>query len=416
MKSLQRIFAIVLKEIRQLRRDRLTFGMIVGIPVMQLLLFGYAINTDVRHLSAAVADLSSTAASRQLVMDLANTQVIDIQYQVADTDALERLMRQGRISVGIFIPGDFERRLQQPERAAAQLLIDGSDNIVQGAAALLARSARTSPYNDQPPVMELRTYYNPERRSPVNTVPGLVGIILTMTMTLFTAVAIVRERERGNLELLITTPVRSSELMLAKILPYVFIGLIQVSLVLLLGHLLFAVPLRGALMNVYWVSLVFIVANLAHGPGHLDARADPVPGHADDLLHPAAVDPAVRFHVPVRRHAQASPVDRRSAADDPLHAPDPRGGAARRLSGGAVSGTLHPSRIHRGGDDRGGEALPEAVGLERVEPDCLTGQSGRGRKSEVAGELPVEAVGDLRAWSVQVNDEFQVQILPSVAG
>jgi ABC-2 type transport system permease protein len=265
MKSLQRIFAIVLKEIRQLRRDRLTFGMIVGIPVMQLLLFGYAINTDVRHLSAAVADLSSTAASRQLVMDLANTQVIDIQYQVADTSALEHLMRQGKISVGIYIPGDFERRLQQPERAAVQLLIDGSDNIVQGAAALLARSARTSPYNDQPPLMELRTYYNPERRSPVNTVPGLVGIILTMTMTLFTAVAIVRERERGNLELLITTPVRSWELMLAKILPYVFIGLIQVSLVLLLGHLLFAVPLRGALMNVYWVSLVFIVANLAMG-------------------------------------------------------------------------------------------------------------------------------------------------------
>jgi ABC-2 type transport system permease protein len=265
MKSLQRIFAIVLKEIRQLRRDRLTFGMIVGIPVMQLLLFGYAINTDVRHLSAGLADLSSTAASRQLVMDLANTQVIDIEYQVADTDALERLMREGKISVGIYIPADFERRLQQPDRAAVQLLIDGSDNIVQGAAALLARPARVSPYDDRPPVMELRTYYNPERRAPVNTVPGLIGIILTMTMTLFTAVAIVRERERGNLELLITTPVRSSELMLAKILPYVFIGLIQVSLVLLLGHLLFDVPLRGTLINVYWVSLLFIVANLAMG-------------------------------------------------------------------------------------------------------------------------------------------------------
>ena len=265
MNSLQRIFAIVLKEIRQLRRDRLTFGMIVGIPVMQLLLFGYAINTDVRHLSAGLADLSSTAASRQLVMDLANTQVIDIEYQVADTDALERLMREGKISVGIYIPADFERRLQQPDRAAVQLLIDGSDNIVQGAAALLARPARVSPYDDRPPVMELRTYYNPERRSPVNTVPGLIGIILTMTMTLFTAVAIVRERERGNLELLITTPVRSSELMLAKILPYVFIGLIQVSLVLLLGHLLFDVPLRGTLINVYWVSLLFIVANLAMG-------------------------------------------------------------------------------------------------------------------------------------------------------
>ena len=174
-------------------------------------------------------------------------------------------MREGRISVGIYVPPDFERRLQQPERAAAQLLIDGSDNIVQSAAMLLARPARTSPYADQPPELEIRTYYNPERRSPVNTVPGLIGIILTMTMTLFTAIAIVRERERGNLELLITTPVRSSELMLAKILPYVFIGLIQVSLVLLLGALLFDVPLRGALLNVYWVCLLFIVANLAMG-------------------------------------------------------------------------------------------------------------------------------------------------------
>jgi ABC-2 type transport system permease protein len=265
VKSLQRIFAIVLKEIRQLRRDRLTFGMIIGIPTMQLLLFGYAINFDVRHLSAGLADLSSTAASRHYVMQLANSQVIDIEYQAADAEELERLMRQGRISVGIYIPHDYERRLQQPDRAAVQLLVDGSDTIVQGAASLLAGAGRTSPYNDRPPLAEIRTFYNPERRSPVNTVPGLIGIILTMTMTMFTAVAIVRERERGNLELLITTPVRSSELMLAKILPYVFIGLIQVSLVLLLGKWLFDVPLRGTLLNVYWVSLMFIVANLALG-------------------------------------------------------------------------------------------------------------------------------------------------------
>ncbi len=265
MKALQRIRAIVHKEVRQLSRDRLTFGMIVGIPVMQLLLFGYAINTDVRHLSAGLVDLSSTTASRQAVLDLTHTQVIDINYQASDTRELELLMRAGKISVGIFIPQDFERRRQQSDRAAIQLLVDGSDTIVGGAVAGIARSARTSPYNDQPPEMEIRTFYNPERRSPVNTVPGLIGIILTMTMTLFTAVAIVRERERGNLELLITTPVRSLELMLAKILPYVIFGLIQVSLVLLLGNLLFDVPLRGTLIDVYWVSLLFIVANLALG-------------------------------------------------------------------------------------------------------------------------------------------------------
>jgi ABC-2 type transport system permease protein len=198
-------------------------------------------------------------------MDMAQTQVIDINYQAGDVFELESLMRQGKIVAGVYIPPDYERRLLQPERSAIQLLVDGSDTVVQGAVASIARSARISPYNDRPPAMEIRTYYNPERRSPVNTVPGLIGVILTMTMTMFTAVAIVRERERGNLELLITTPVRSAELMLAKILPYVFIGLLQVTLVLGLGALLFDVPLRGTLIDVYQVCLLFIIANLALG-------------------------------------------------------------------------------------------------------------------------------------------------------
>jgi ABC-2 type transport system permease protein len=265
MKALQRILAIVLKELRQLRRDRLTFGMIVGLPVIQLLLFGYAINNDPRHIQAAVADLSASAASRQYVAELAHSQVIDIVHQAASTDALEALMRRGEISVGIFIPEDFERRLQQPDRAAVQLLVDGSDTVVQGAVSRLGQGSRLSPWYDRPPQLEVRTFYNPERRSAVNTVPGLIGIILTMTMTLFTAVAIVRERERGNLELLITTPVGIPELMLAKILPYILIGLIQVTLVLWIGHWLFQVPMRGSLWDVYQVSLLFIIANLAMG-------------------------------------------------------------------------------------------------------------------------------------------------------
>ena len=265
MKSLQRIHAVVAKELRQLRRDRLTFGMIIGIPTLQLLLFGYAINMDVRHLDAAVADLANTSASRQVVMEMAQSQVIDIGRQAGSAAELEDLMRRGKITMGIYIPPDFDRRLQQPGRAAAQLLIDGSDPVVQGAVAQLGQPGRLSPYHDRPPMFEVRTYYNPERRSPVNTVPGLIGVILTMTMIMFTAVAIVRERERGNLELLITTPIRKTELMLSKIVPYVIIGLIQVSLVLLLGAWLFEVPMRGLLLNVYLVALVFIVANLALG-------------------------------------------------------------------------------------------------------------------------------------------------------
>lgn len=265
MKGMRRIWAIVTKELRQLRRDRLTFGMIIGIPTLLLVLFGYAINMDVRNLNAGIADLSLTSASRQFVMDLAHSQVIDIVAEAGSAQELEELIRRGEIKAGIYIPPDFDLRLQDPGRAAAQVLVDGSDTVVQGALRGLAQQARLSPVNDQPPVLEIRTLYNPERRSAVNTVPGLVGVILTMTMILFTAVAIVRERERGNLELLIATPVRSSELMVAKILPYVAIGLIQVSVVLALGWALFDIPMRGMLLDIYLVSLVFIVANLALG-------------------------------------------------------------------------------------------------------------------------------------------------------
>lgn len=265
MNFLRRIAAVTAKEVRQLRRDRLSFGMIVALPIMQLLLFGYAINMDPRNLSAGLVDLAGTAASRQYVMDLSQSQVIDLRHQVDSAEALEALMRAGQISVGIVLPVDFDRRLSQPDRAAGQLLIDGSDTVVQGAAAQLSSPGRLSPVNDRPPTLEIRTYYNPERRSPVNTVPGLIGIILTMTMTLFTAVAIVRERERGNLELLITTPIRSWELMVAKILPYIFIGLIQATLIFWLGDGLFRVPMRGRWLDAYAIILLFIVANLSLG-------------------------------------------------------------------------------------------------------------------------------------------------------
>lgn len=265
MKSLRRIWAIVTKELRQLRRDRLTFGMIIGIPTLLLVLFGYAINMDVRHLPAAVADLALTSASRQQVLTMAHSQVIDIVAEAGSAEQLESMIRSGEVKVGLYLPPDFDRRMQQPDRAAMQILVDGSDTVVQGAVAQLGNTSPRSAFFDRVPDVEIRTLYNPERRSPVNTVPGLVGVILTMTMILFTAVAIVRERERGNLELLIATPVRSSELMVAKILPYVAIGLIQVTVVLALGWVLFDIPMRGQWFNIYLASLVFIVANLALG-------------------------------------------------------------------------------------------------------------------------------------------------------
>ncbi len=251
-----------------MRRDRLTFGMILGIPLMQILLFGYAINTDVRNLTAAVADEAGTHRSRQFVAELRETQVVRIAQRVETAGQLEELLRAGRISVGIHIPPDFDRRVIDAQRAAAHLLIDGSDPTIIGIVNALKNmpvSFDTTAQPDRMPAIEVRTYYNPEARTPVNVIPGLIGVILTMTMLLFTAVAVVRERERGNLELLINTPVTSAELMIGKVIPYVVIGLLQLAVALLVGYLLFDVPVRGSIVELYVAASLFIVANLSLG-------------------------------------------------------------------------------------------------------------------------------------------------------
>jgi ABC-2 type transport system permease protein len=262
----RRLYAVMLKEVRQMRRDRITLAMIVAIPVMQLLLFGYAINTNLRDLKAGVADQANTAGSRALVMDVVATTVVQPTLAARTPEELMEAMRRGRISIGIVIPPDFERRRSEG-RELMQVLVDGSDNAVQSAAAQLAQMPVVAAGANPPPVRPISVvaFYNPERRSAVNIVPGLIGVILTMTMVLFTGVAIVRERERGNMELLIATPVSRGELMVGKVLPYVGIGLLQTTVVLALGLWLFDVPLNGSVFDVYIAAMLLIVANLTLG-------------------------------------------------------------------------------------------------------------------------------------------------------
>ncbi len=266
--SLRRMLSVVVKELRQLRRDRLTFAMIIGIPTMQLLLFGFAINLDVRHLQGAVLDQANTARSRELVAELGASQVIEFERRLSAPKEVDDLLRAGAISAALVIPPDFETRLERRDRPPLQVVVDGSDQVVQSAARQLAaypierlRNPLASAVNN----VEIVNFYNPERRAPVNTVPGLVGVILTMTMVMFTAMALVRERERGNMEMLIATPVSPWELTVGKVLPFVGIGLVQVTVVLFLGTLIFSVPIRGHLVDVYVAALAFIVASLALG-------------------------------------------------------------------------------------------------------------------------------------------------------
>jgi ABC-2 type transport system permease protein len=265
---LRRLLAITSKEVRQLARDRVTFGMIIGIPLMQILLFGYAINYDVRDLRAAVVDEARTSHSRALVADLRATGVIDLLPPSPDVPDLRRRMQSGEVSVGIVIPPDFERRRLGSDRAVAQILVDGSEPMVEAVARGLAAvplPARAADYAPRTPVFEVRTEYNPERRTAVQVVPALIGVILNMTMVIFTAAAVVRERERGNLELLIATPIRSWELMAGKLLPYVLIGLLQTTLILTVGVSIFDVPVNGSLLDLYLAAALFIAATLTLG-------------------------------------------------------------------------------------------------------------------------------------------------------
>jgi ABC-2 type transport system permease protein len=272
--SFRRLLAVATKEVRQLSRDRVTFGMIVGVPLLQITLFGYAINYDVRNLATVVQDQANSSMSREFIAQLKATQVVRVSYNTNSSEELLRLMREGRASMAVVIPQDFERRLQSDTRPVVQILVDGSQPSLAGVAGgiaampVLARHGE-GPYAGgkrmTPRRIEIRTLYNPEKRTAVQIVPALIGVILSMTMVLFTSGAIVRERERGNLELLIATPLGRLELMVGKLLPYVAIGLIQTTIIMMVGSALFSVPVVGNLANLYAATLMFIAATLGLG-------------------------------------------------------------------------------------------------------------------------------------------------------
>jgi len=274
-----RIGVIAWKELRQLRRDRMTLAMMVALPVMQLLLFGYAINTDVRHIPTVVYDQDKSAESRDLYRSLEATGFYDLVGAVGDYDEIERALRSGRAKVALVVPARYASDVKRGKAARLQLVVDGSDpqtvaSAINTATSLVAarsselmvgRLGATSKARSVPIELEPNTWYNPDLRTAVYIVPGLIGVILTMTMVMLTAMAIARERERGTLEQLIVSPIKNVELMIGKILPYVIIGYVQITLILLAGRIVFNVPFLGSVPLLYALSFMFIAANLAIG-------------------------------------------------------------------------------------------------------------------------------------------------------
>jgi len=272
-----RLLAIARKELLQLRRDRMTLAMMAGLPVMQLLLFGYAINSDVRNIPTVVYDQDHSEEARDLVARMGATGFYTFVGGVRDYAEIGRALRAGKARVALVVPVGFGADVRGGRSVGVQLVVDGSDPQTVASATNTAASlivARSTALLGerlgrmamaQPLWLEPTTWYNPELKTAIYVVPGLVGVILTMTMTMLTSMAIARERERGTLEQLIVSPVRRIELIVGKIVPYIGIGYVQMSLVLLVGHLVFGVPLVGSLTLLYELAAAFIAANLAVG-------------------------------------------------------------------------------------------------------------------------------------------------------
>jgi len=273
-----RLVAVVVKEFIQMRRDRLTFAMIVGIPIIQLLLFGYAINSDPRNLPTAVLSQDNSAFSRAIVTALQTSTYFRVTAPVQDAGRLDEMLARGEVQFAVEIPAGFGRDLMRGDRPALLVMADATDPAATGnALGALERIVETAltPLLEGPlaplargvPPVDLRIQrrYNPEGVTQYNIVPGLMGTILTMTMIIMTALAVTRERERGTMENLLAMPVRPMEVMLGKLAPFVLVGAIQVAVILAAATMLFGVPMVGGTGVLALGLLVFIVANLAMG-------------------------------------------------------------------------------------------------------------------------------------------------------
>lgn len=276
--SFSRFWAMVIKEFIQMRRDRLTFGMMIGIPIMQLILFGYAINSDPKHLPTAVICADNSPFSRTLVAGLKNSEYFNVLIQATHQAQVQALLDRGEVQFVFNIPEDFSRKLIRGEQPRILLEADATDPAATGNAIAAMNTLMnnvlqrdlTGPlqkFRAAPGPVDLRIHrkYNPEIITQYNIVPGLMGVVLTMTLVIITALAVTRERERGTMENLLATPVRPFEVMTGKIVPYIMVGYIQVILILVLARFLFRVPVVGDPLLLMVMALVFIAANLSVG-------------------------------------------------------------------------------------------------------------------------------------------------------
>lgn len=273
-----RLKAIIVKEFIQMRRDRLTFAMMIGLPLIQLILFGFAINTNPKYLPTAVINADFSPLTRAFVSAIQNSEYFNIQYPNTTEKQAEKLLKQGAIQFIVQIPRNFSRELIHGDKPNLLVIADATDPVSTGNATSALATLATTVFNHElsyglsylipaaPPFnLIIQQRYNPEGLSQYNIVPGLMGVVLTMTMVMITGLAITRERERGTMESLLATPVRPIEVMIGKIIPYIMVGYVQQILIIIAGIVIFDVPHDGSIVLLLIATLPFIFANLAVG-------------------------------------------------------------------------------------------------------------------------------------------------------
>src|ERR1700709_1734412 len=307
----RRSYAMVVKGFMQFKRDRVSFAMIVMIPVMQLLLFGYAINTTARHLPTAVLLQEESDLARSILKALENTSYFRFTRQTHDVAEFDNLLLSGKVLFGVEIPRGFERAVRRGDHPALLVAADATDPVAAGAAlSALGVVVQTALAHDLFPgdprslPFEIGTppRYNPAGSSRLNIVPGLVGAILTMTMLIFTALSVTREIERGTMESPLSMPLKPVEVMLGKIVPYVLVGFIQATLIIGIGVLLFGVPVQGSLIMLALLSTLFITTNLSIGYTFSTIVQNQLQAMQLSMMFFLAEHSAVRLHVSVRGH------------------------------------------------------------------------------------------------------------------
>jgi len=274
----RRMWAMIVKEFVQMRRDRMTFATMLFVPILQLTLFGFAINTDPKHMPTAVLVRDEGPLTRAVLQAMRNTDYFDFREQVRSSDELDRLVRSGTVQFAVEIPANFERDVRRGDRPAILVIADATDPVATGTAisavqGVIDTALRRELRGPDAPVMKaqspfeitLQRRYNPEGITQYNIVPGLLGVVLTMTMMMFTALAVTREIERGTMESLLSMPIKPVEIMIGKIAPFVLVGFVQMTIILFAAHYVFDVPILGSVPLLITLSTLFAASNLAVG-------------------------------------------------------------------------------------------------------------------------------------------------------